>query len=295
MLVENHYRLWFLFNLLLQFTTFNQSCYVFLCGGAGQEHIRNPIRLILEHKQYQVLYPEDLFMEMLNRDKKADLLEYENFLADNSDIICIICESIGSAVELGAFAQNENIKNKMVIAINKKYARQKSFVMMGPVKHIQKIHSYNIVQFKSDEPEELGESLLKVFRQKRRQTIGDKNRSFDTLSAYIAFIPMVVYFYQIISRRTIYRNLKGYLQSQEIPLCKYNELFNASIKYLLKSGVLITEFNLEARDEIFSLSKKGNAKTYNLIARSYARNHIVLHDRIRCAILKMQLNKSRSF
>ena len=98
--------------------TFNQSCYVFLCGGAGQEHIRNPIRLILEHKQYQVLYPEDLFMEMLNRDKKADLLEYENFLADNSDIICIICESIGSAVELGAFAQNENIKNKMVIAIN---------------------------------------------------------------------------------------------------------------------------------------------------------------------------------
>ena len=87
--------------------TFTQSFFIFLCGGADKRHIRNKIRIQLETNGLQVLYPEDLFMDMLNRDKKADLLEYENLLASNSDIVCIICESMGSAVELGAFIQNE--------------------------------------------------------------------------------------------------------------------------------------------------------------------------------------------
>ena len=56
--------------------TFSQSYYIFLCGGADKQHIRNKIRVLLEANGLQILYPEDLFMDMLNRDKKADLLEY---------------------------------------------------------------------------------------------------------------------------------------------------------------------------------------------------------------------------
>ena len=56
--------------------TFTQSFFIFLCGGADKRHIRNKIRIQLETNGLQVLYPEDLFMDMLNRDKKADLLEY---------------------------------------------------------------------------------------------------------------------------------------------------------------------------------------------------------------------------
>lgn len=270
--------------------TFNRSCYVFLCGGAGKEHIRNRVRLILENEGFQILYPEDLFIEMLNRDKKADLLEYENLLADNSDIICIICESIGSAVELGTFVQNENIKKKMIVAINQKYSRQKSFVMMGPVKHLQKIDSNRFIQYKSDDSEGLCKKLVKVFRKISKSPMNNKNQSFRTMSAYIAFIPMLIYFYGRISRKSVHHNLKEYLEfKKELPF-NYNEIFNASIKYLLKSGILISEFNLEEKDEIFSLSKKGNAKTYNLIARSSASNRTILHDKIRCVILKKQLN-----
>ena len=73
--------------------TFTQSFFIFLCGGADKRHIRNKIRIQLETNGLQVLYPEDLFMDMLNRDKKADLLEYENLLASNSDIVCIILTS----------------------------------------------------------------------------------------------------------------------------------------------------------------------------------------------------------
>jgi len=284
--------------------TFNQSCYVFLCGGGEKEHIRNKVNALLKKEQFQILYPEELFMEMLNRDKKSDLLEYENLLADNSDIICIICESIGSAVELGAFIQNENIKKKMVVAVNQKYARDKSFVMMGPVKNLKKTNEESIVFFKKDDLSELCRSLSKVFRKLHKKSVSNKNQSFDNLSAYIAFIPMVVYFYQTISRRTLHKNLKIFLKEREQDCfpARYNELFNASIKYLIKSGTLITEFSIEEKDETLSLSLKGYEETLGQIKRSSTSNRIPsifnirkkrrlsATNRIRCAILKEQLN-----
>lgn len=266
--------------------TYNQSCYVFLCGGAGKDHIRNKIRLQLESNQFQVLYPEDLFMDMLNRNKIADLLEYENFLADNSDIICIICESIGSAVELGAFIQNENIKKKMIVAIKQKYSRDKSFINMGPVKHLKKVNHNNVVLYKNEEPEILGNNLIKEFQRLHKYSNSNKNQSFDTLSAYITFIPLIVYFYQTSSRKRIYKYLKEFLKAKGIFSTKYNELFNASIKYLIKAGTLVTEFNIDEKDETLSLSSKGYMKTHNLIKRSWAFNRTMLHDKIRCVILK---------
>jgi len=251
--------------------TFSQSCYVFLCGGAGKDHIRNKVRPLLEHEKFQILYPEDLFMDMLNRDKKSDLLEYENLLADNSDIICVICESIGSAVELGAFVQNENIKKKMIVAINRKYSRKKSFVMMGPVKHLKKTNPKYIIPYnKVDDPEILSSKLTKVFRQLHKKSISNKNQSFNTLSAYIAFVPMIVYFYQSVSRKSLHKNLKNYLQSKDVLPIRYNELFNASIKYLMKYGTLVTEFDMGLKDETLSLSSKGYTETLGLIERSFA-------------------------
>ena len=46
------------------------SFFVFLCGGADKNNIRNRVRTYLEKERFQVLYPEDLFMDMLNRDKE---------------------------------------------------------------------------------------------------------------------------------------------------------------------------------------------------------------------------------
>lgn len=276
-------------------STFNQSCYVFLCGGAGKEHIRNTIRPLLEKEKFQILYPEDLFMDMLNRNKKSDLLEYENLLAENSDIVCIICESIGSAVELGAFVQNESMRKKMVAAINKKYSRDKSFVMMGPVKHLRKANPQQIILYNVEEPENLKQDLTRTFRQLHKKPISNKEQSFDKLAAYIGFIPLIIYFYQSLGRSVLHRNLKKYLKSKDLLPDRYNELFNASIKYLMKSGILVNEFNVNLKEETFSLSPKGYNETLNLLKRSYAADRTMLHDKIRCAILMEQLKISRSF
>lgn len=271
--------------------TYSNSCYIFLCGGAGKEHIRNNVRTEIERDKFQVLYPEDLFIEMLNRDKKADLLEYENLLADNSDIVCIICESYGSAVELGAFIQNADIKNKLIIAIKSEFARKKSFIMMGPVKHLKKIDTDRVIVYKDDNLDQLYTALKKEFRKLHRKgDVSHKMLSFNNLSAFITLIPIIIYFFQTAERREIHRGLKELLKNNDLFPEKYNELFNVSIKYLLKNGALITDYDVETSSELLLLSEKGYNETFKLIKNSIAKERTILHDRIRCAILKEQLN-----
>ncbi|RHW64359.1 hypothetical protein DZC34_12865 [Clostridium botulinum] len=111
---------------------------VFLCGGMSTNNncIRDSVREKMEKNNIRVLYPEDLFMDILAKNKEKDLLSLENFLADNSDIICVLPESAGSFVELGAFTNNIKTLDKLFVMVNEKYKNDKSFIMMGPVKYI---------------------------------------------------------------------------------------------------------------------------------------------------------------
>ena len=69
---------------------------LFLCGAASTKEKTSYSRYyqgkLEDNANLSILYPEDMFMEMLNR-KKYDLLTLEKFLASNSDIILIVCES----------------------------------------------------------------------------------------------------------------------------------------------------------------------------------------------------------
>ena len=49
---------------------YEKSCYVFLCGGIDRSCIRDIVRIELEKNGVRVLYPEDLFLEILNKNKK---------------------------------------------------------------------------------------------------------------------------------------------------------------------------------------------------------------------------------
>ena len=126
-----------------------QYIIVFLCGGAStklKKSLRDRMRVLLEKDKgryfwklpIKVFYPEDLLIDFLNKTKNADLLSYEQFLANNSHIIAIICESAGSLVELGAFTNNEYTVNKVIAAVDKKRTKDKSFIMLGPIKFLRK-------------------------------------------------------------------------------------------------------------------------------------------------------------
>ena len=132
-----------------------QYIVVFLCGGASNrdyKSLRDKVRTLLEnekktlwYKPLKIFYPEDLLIEILNKTKDADLLSYEQFLASNSHVIVIICESAGSLVELGAFTNNEYTVDKVIAAVDKNLAKHKSFIMLGPIKYLKKRNKLNVI------------------------------------------------------------------------------------------------------------------------------------------------------
>lgn len=272
------------------------TCCVFLCGGIGKECIRDKTRLHLEKNDIQVLYPEDLFIEMFNKNKKKSLLDYENFLGKSSDYILIICESFGSAAELGAFVQNAEIKDKVLIAINKKYIRNNSFIMDGPVKSIKNKDPKRIFEYDIRNLENFYNNIDKCFIKRKSSQLWKQfyktEPDFKLLPTYISLIPLIVYFYRTINRQTLFVSLKKWLIKVDKCPDDYNEIFNAAIKYLLKLGIItmsgVVDVDKELNEQVLQLSVKGLNRTINNLNTSNISYKMMLQDEIRYDILKEQ-------
>lgn len=124
---------------------------IFLCGGdiKQKDNLRSLVALGLSDwlgkKTYDLIYPEDIFDQLLYSSKAKDLLSMENMLADSVDVILIIPESPGSFTELGAFANNSALRNKLICLIDPKYKKHKSFINQGPVKLIKKTNKQGVL------------------------------------------------------------------------------------------------------------------------------------------------------
>lgn len=270
--------------------TYSESYYIFLCGGAGKDCIRNDVKTQLESNGYQILYPEDLFIDIINRDKKSDLLDYENLLAKNADIVCVICESPGSFAELGAFVQSDGIKSRMVAAINYRYRRHKSFIMLGPIRHLKKMNADSVLEYRENDVINFCDHLGKAFGKIKKKWPQSHDRlSFDNLSTYITFIPIMLFFFQEIDRRVLHRELKEFLKIEKMYPNNYNDLFNASIKYLIKRRVIVPDIKGTKMQEQFRLTDTGLKETQNILSKSKASYCNILHDKIRFGIMKEQL------
>lgn len=270
--------------------TYSESYYIFLCGGAGKDCIRNDVRTQLELNGYQILYPEDLFVDIINHDKKSDLLDYENLLAKNADIVCVICESPGSFAELGAFVQSEAIKSRMVAAINYRYRRHKSFIMLGPIRHLKKINADSVLEYRENDISSFCDHLGKSFGKIKRKWPQSHDRlSFDNLSTYIAFLPIMLFFFRELDRSILHKELKEFLKREKLYPSNYNDLFNAAIKYLIKRRIIVPDIKGIDMQEQFRLTDVGLNETQNILSKSKASYSNMLHDKIRCGIMKEQL------
>ena len=90
-------------------------------------------------------FPEYIFSELLDGEGSSDLLNLENELGKSVTSVIIILESPGAIAELGAFSNNDITKNKLVVVVDKKHKKEKSFIMLGPIKYLQKNTSSKIV------------------------------------------------------------------------------------------------------------------------------------------------------
>jgi hypothetical protein len=113
---------------------------VFLCGAdlSDSKTGRHKMaKLLMGNKRYELLYPEDLFDDLISGQGQHSLLDLENILAESVDAIVLFPESPGSFAELGAFANNQKLARKLICVCQKKFSKNKSFINYGPVRLIK--------------------------------------------------------------------------------------------------------------------------------------------------------------
>lgn len=249
---------------------------VFLCGGASwydkkkdmkHESYRDQIRdrLISSHPNlYNILYPEDLFMELLDS-KTYDLLTLENILAANSDVILLVPESPGSFAELGAFANNESTASKLIIFQQQKFKRQHSFITQGPVDFMEKYYPGSVTYFNND--------LSKIFSQVNR-AIGKRFPKYykgaavpfkdvDQLTGLVTFEILLLFFYEDIQVADFYNEIGSIydkcVENKKSDKDYKNVLILASVKYLFKKGWL------KKGNSSYALTHDGINKAYRVL------------------------------
>jgi len=136
----------------------NLKTSIFLCGKDINDlnSIRYKVADVFTNRfwysfEFDVVYPEDIFQELLYASGSTDLLSLENLLVDSVDVVVVIPESAGSIAELGAFANNEKLRRKMVCVLRKEFRKDKSFINQGPVKLIKRTNPGAIVYLDENE------------------------------------------------------------------------------------------------------------------------------------------------
>lgn len=268
---------------------------MFLCGGAStRKDISNRDKLrenLKNSKSLSILYPEDLFMELLNR-KKYDLLTLERFLAQNSDIICIVCESPGSFVELGAFVNNENTFDKVVVLLQSKYKNAKSFINQGPVAMVKANDVSNVIYFNNnieDATKQVNELLRKRFWRFSYRSLKYKKRTKDInlISGQFYFIMVLLYFFSSIEIKKLVQIIKDLYSVQGYNEKEFEMVFTSAIRRLYKEGILKKVQLLDGTNS-YELTNKGYEQAKNLLDSAQISDCTKVIDGIRLKIIRSQ-------
>ncbi|MDO8160447.1 hypothetical protein FKQ51_24650 [Bacillus toyonensis] len=267
---------------------------VFLCGGTSNaKHIstRDKVRKGMNAlKDIRIHYPEDLFQEILNKNKEHDLLSLERFLAKNCDVICIVCESDGSLVELGAFTNNEETVNKVIAVIEEKRKKDKSFLMLGPIKRLKKTNKNQVFFYNPNKVEELNMQLRQAFRKNKIKNIRDKkqsiNKTMNTITGLYYFIPIMLYFFNKLSIEIIIDFLKFLFRENNYELDEFDTLFRSSLKLLHKDKYISKSFS--EGELVYLLTEKGFKNVNKILGSVDIKNKTILYDRIRFGIMKRE-------
>ena len=177
---------------------------VFLCGADinQKDKIRHQIAQALKWEfWFDIIYPEDIFDELLYSSKTKDLLSLEGLLADSVDAVVIIPESPGSFAELGAFANDEKLRKKLICVVDKKYQKDKSFINQGPLKLVKKENSFGLVFI---DPKEVSTEIEKlVTALKKMKKVSAKKGDKLSLLQIENFLLPSIYLLEPVSKNTL--------------------------------------------------------------------------------------------
>lgn len=157
---------------------------VFLCGASKQNKNsgrHKMTKLLMEDsKKFELLFPEDLFEDLMAGYGGIDLLTAENLLASSVDTIILFPESPGSFAELGAFSYSGELASKTICFIENKRSKNKSFINYGPARLIKssqtgKVYSYRQEDFiQADKKKNLLRKLTRSIKKIKEKSPSKK-------------------------------------------------------------------------------------------------------------------------
>lgn len=180
---------------------------IFLCGAdiSQKDKIRYKVAKALNDLwysfQYDIIYPEDIFEELLYSSQTKDLLSLESLLAESVDALVLIPESPGSFAELGAFANDEKLRNKLICIIDKKFKKDKSFINQGPLKLVRKANKHGLIFI---DPEDIADGVEKLSASlKKMKKSSSKVSSKITLLQIDNFLLPTIYLLEPVTKNTL--------------------------------------------------------------------------------------------
>jgi len=241
---------------------------IFLCGGElEKKSFRKNLKTEFENYNHiKVFYPEIVFAEYFNLNKSADYLELENILGEQVDFICIVCESWGAVTELGAFANKDKLKNKVIALNHIKHQNSNSFISLGPIKFLKKNNSDSVFYYEDNNEKELCKSLNSKFKKYIKEH--DTFRDIDKITGMFYFVSLILYFFKKLDKALLNNYIKYVIFDllEKDRAFKFEAIFSATKKLLFNESFIIkngNDFLLTKKGEIF-ISELLNKKEHNI-------------------------------
>ena len=266
---------------------FNFKTTVFLCGAdiTQKDKIRYKIAEALKWRFWtDIIYPEDIFDELLYSSKTKDLLSLEGLLADSVDAIVLIPESPGSFAELGAFANDELLRSKLICIVDKKYKKDKSFINQGPLRLVKKANPFGLIFIDPDDIDEEIDKLISSLRKMKKASAkrGDK----ISLLQLENFLLPSIYLLEPVSKETLVNLVvsatEDKLNSFQTTITALTILIKKKQIQLTVNGYKLTTLGLET---FFAFRK-----TKSRIKRQ---DEIIEIDNLRLEILNLKYRKKK--
>lgn len=270
----------------------SRSLTTFLIG-AGQsasDSLRDNLKNELARWRYiywiDIYYPEQLFEELMKSSGNFDLLSLENLLAKSVHAIVIILESPGAIAELGAFTNHPELKDKLIVIVDKKYSKAKSFISLGPIRYLKNTKSIVLYHdFKDRDVSNLAEDVRKAIRKVSEGVILDN--SIRNPIAAQHFLLAAIYVAEPVHIRILNIMIKNVIEkSSAAPINK------EEVEAILSSALNILLYREEIilKDNAYLLTSKGLQRLRHTVDFGDSR-HLILKvlDDFRVRILNVTL------
>lgn len=263
---------------------------IFLCGAdvSKKGKLRYQIAQLLGSwsysLQYDIIYPEDIFEELLFSSHSSNLLSLENLLAESVDAVVLIPESPGSFAELGAFANNEKLRSKLICIIDKQYKKDKSFINQGPLKLIKKANKHGLIFI---DPKGIDKEIAKITASLRKmKKTSSKIIDKITLLQIENFILPSIYLLEPLSKATLINLVENAtedkINSFQTTTTALTILTKKKQVELTPTGFRLTQLGVK---EFLSFRKKSSRLKYQ--------SETVAIDELRLDILNLKNRRKR--